>query len=352
MSALRLEPIPDLDAARDEWRGVADRAGNPFGTWEWASAWWQTFGAGRTLLATGCRRPDGSLVAILPLCLQRVGPLRLLRFIGHGPADELGPVCARENRAAAAAAMRELLARGGFDVFLAERLPGAAGDAHPLPRGVLLRREHSPSLRIDGMTWDDFLARRSANFRGQVRRRERRLARAHRLRWRMTSAAGDLDADMAKLAALHDARWGAAGSGTFAPRSAAFHRDFAALALERGWLRLAILEADDRPVAAWYGLRFAGADWYYQSGRDPAWDRASVGFVLLVATIRAAFEDGMSEYHFLRGGEAYKARFADCDRALETVALPRGPVGHAALLAARGALSHPRTRSITACLVS
>jgi CelD/BcsL family acetyltransferase involved in cellulose biosynthesis len=237
-----------------------------------------------------------------------------------------------EDRPDAAAALQDLLTRGGFDVFLAERLPA---DAQPLMRGVALRHDHSPVLELDG-TWEEYLARHSANFRHQVRRRERRLARGHRVCWRTTCARDELDADMATFLALHEARWGAT-SRAFAPKRAAFHRDFAALALERGWLRLVILELDERPAAAWYGLRFADADWCYQCGRDPAWDHDRVGFVMFTWTIRAAFEDGMREYCFLRGDEAYKSRFADGDRPVETLALARGPVGHAALLAARAA---------------
>ena len=34
-----------------------------------------------------------------------------------------------------------------------------------------------------------------------------------------------------------------------------------------------------------------------------------MGFVLLAHSIRSAFEDGMREYRFLRGGDSYKGRF-------------------------------------------
>src|SRR5206468_2281345 len=119
---------------------------------------------------------------------------------------------------------------------------------------------------------------------------------------------------------------------------------FAHAALERGWLRLWVLEADGAPVAAWYGFRFAEVDWYYQSGRDPAWERQSVGFVLMAHTIQAAFDDGMLEYRLLRGGEGYKERFASDDPGIETVALTRGVLGSAALLAARSARSTPIRR--------
>ena len=88
---------------------------------------------------------------------------------------------------------------------------------------------------------------------------------------------------MGTLLRLHAARWEDA-SAAFEPELEAFHREFAAVALERGWLRLWICEVDGSPVAAWYGLRYAGCECFYQSGRDPAWDEHSVGFVLLAHT--------------------------------------------------------------------
>ena len=89
-------------------------------------------------------------------------------------------------------------------------------------------------------------------------------------------------------------------------------------------LRLWVLEADGAAVAAWYGFRYAQTESFYQSGRDPAWSSQSVGFVLLAHTIREAANDGMEEYRFLRGGEAYKDRFADGDAPVETVLMGAG----------------------------
>jgi CelD/BcsL family acetyltransferase involved in cellulose biosynthesis len=58
--------------------------------------------------------------------------------------------------------------------------------------------------------------------------------------------------------------------------------------------------------------------------------------VLLCHTIRAAVEDGAEEYWFLRGGEAYKDRFAEENPGVETVAVARGVRGRAAVAAAGG----------------
>jgi CelD/BcsL family acetyltransferase involved in cellulose biosynthesis len=132
-----------------------------------------------------------------------------------------------------------------------------------------------------------------------------------------------------------------AGASKARPRSEAFHREFAARAFERGWLRLWLLELEGRAVAAWYGFRFGDADWHYQSGRDPTWDRYSVGAVLLARTIRDSAESGVPRYLFLRGGEAYKRRFATGDSGLETLTLGEGSVGQTAQLGAAGVMRLP-----------
>jgi len=341
---LALEPAGGLDAVREDWQGLEEAAGSPFSTWEWASAWWEHFGAGRPLQLIRCRDADGRVAAILPLFLARDRPVRVLRFLGHGLADQLAPVCAPEDGAATADALQRALAEGtgGAQLLIADRLPGEGGWAKRLG-GRTLGHAASPVLEAGGASFDDWLASKSKNFREQVRRRERKLAKSHELGYRLTEDAGRLDEDLGTLIRLHRERWGEE-SGTFEGGREGFYRDFAHRALERGWLRLWTLELDGRPAAAWLGFRFGGAEWYYQAGRDPALEREAVGFVLMTHTIRAALDDDMREYRLLLGGEGYKDRFADVDHGLDTVMLARGPVGRAVGAAAGIGASTPQLR--------
>ena len=114
--------------------------------------------------------------------------------------------------------------------------------------------------------------------------------------------------------------------------------------MDNGWLRFWLAEVDGKPIAALYGFRYTGSELYYQSGRDPAWDRYAVGFVLLTHAVRAALEEGSSEYRLLRGGEAYKQRFADFDPGLVTSVLGRGPATRTALRFAVRVAEHERPR--------
>ena len=53
--------------------------------------------------------------------------------------------------------------------------------------------------------------------------------------------------------------------------------------------------------------------------------------------MREALTDGMGEYRLLRGGAAYKERFATSDPGLETFGVPRGATAQVMLAAARAA---------------
>lgn len=328
---LRLERVDGPEDLRASWDPLALAADNLFATWDWQDAWWRHFGDQARPVIVGCRRADGSLAAILPLCVERLGGVRVLRFVGHGPADQLGPICAPADVPAVTHALHKLRVgtAGEWDVLHAPQLPREAGWATALG-GRTVEREEAPVIRLAGVGWDEFLQSRSANFRQQVRRRENKLTREHGLAFRLTTERAEVDPALDLLIALHRARWADDGTDAFAGPAEAFHHDLAARAADRGRLRLWVAELEGHPAAAWYGFRWNGSDFYYQAGRDPAWDHGSPGLVLLAHTVRDACAAGAREYRLLRGDEPFKFRFATHSDGLETVVVHDGGVGHAA----------------------
>jgi CelD/BcsL family acetyltransferase involved in cellulose biosynthesis len=342
---IELVPFDDLESRRELWERLAARSRNVFASWEWMDVWWRHFGASSEAAFVECRREDGEPFAILPLHAVRRGPLRMLRLLGHGPGDVLGPICDPADAPLAGLALREAAERlpGRHSLLLAERLPG--GPPATSFGGRLLLREANPSLATAGRSWDEYLAARSRNLREKVRRGGRKLERAHEVTYRLCGSAAELERDMETLLRLHRDRWGE-GTAFGQPPVFAFHRDLAAAMLERERLRLWTLEVDGKPVAAWYGFRFEGIESFYQSGRDRSYDKLSVGFLLLAKTLEAAFEDGLERYDFLRGNEPYKDRFADSDAGLETRIVGKGPAGRALVAAGAATLRSPRLRRL------
>jgi CelD/BcsL family acetyltransferase involved in cellulose biosynthesis len=344
-SELSVDIVDTFELLREDWIRLATDSNNLFATWEWTSTWWRCFGREGTQRIASCRAPDGRLVAIIPLHRQVVHGLQILRFLGHGPGDELGPVCAPRDRARVAHSLRRFLGDElkDWNLFLGEKLPGSE-NWHALLGASVLDRRATPIMRPAGGGWEDFLASRSANFRQQVRRRERNVFRRHDAQYRLVTRSDRLQSELDILFRLHRRRWGRDLTGF--TRYEEFHRQFAELADDRGWLRLWFLEFGKQAVAAWYGFRFANVEYYYQAGRDPQAVQEAAGFVLLSHTMRAAIEDGVREYRLLEGDEAYKYRFATEDLGLQTVGLAKGLAGRLALLVGAASLRSNRTANL------
>src|SRR5690606_38785756 len=73
-----------LAALEPEWDELARRAGRtPFALPALALAWWRHLGRGRPLVVT-VRSARGRLLALAPLHERRLGPFRLVRWMGTG----------------------------------------------------------------------------------------------------------------------------------------------------------------------------------------------------------------------------------------------------------------------------
>jgi CelD/BcsL family acetyltransferase involved in cellulose biosynthesis len=339
------EVISDRAALRScesEWRTLAERRSNAFVTPEWFGAWLDNYGNSDEPAVPVARRADGSLFGLMPLVLARSGRPRTLRFAGAAHADRLHPVCLQEDElsVASTAVATMTAASPDWTVAVLDNVDARASWWQALARasavlGVATYRDTVlPIIELDTGDWDGYLANRPRNFREQARRYPRRLARKHSVHFRRTTDESELDRDMATLFRLHDARWAPRGGSSLeSQRVRRFHVDFARSALRQGWLRLWFLEIDDVEVAAWYGWRLGDSYAYYQAGFDPAWQHLSVGFVLMVHTVRSAIEEGASRYELLLGEEAYKSRFANAGESVHTVTLSRSRSAHLATAA-------------------
>jgi CelD/BcsL family acetyltransferase involved in cellulose biosynthesis len=333
---VELERFEDAVTADAEWADLARASGNPFATPEWCGLWLEHAAAGARPRFFRARRPDGGAFAVLPLVVTHGRYVRKLRLAGFGAANELGPVAAPGDREQAAEALRRGLdlTRGEWDLFVGESLPGEGWPART--GAALVGRLGSPVAVGPWNDWDDYLATRSANLRQELRRKERRLLERG-ARFGTVGEAAELEPALDTLFALHRARWGDGASPWFAGIEG-FHRAFARVAFDRGWLRLRSLELDGRTAVAYLGFRFGDAEWFYQLGRDPDAE-SSLGLVLVAHALRSAIEEGAHEFRLGPGAQAYKLRFATGDRGLETVGLARSLRGRLALRAAlrRGA---------------
>ena len=308
------------------WDGLLGRgrSPSPFMSWAWHRAWADSapseeVGASEALLLHG---PDGSLEALLPVRLSRVRFHRvwvqaLTWAIGDvGCPDDLDvPALPEADLSALAAALETL----PWQVLILSNLVAGAANADRLC-AALVRRGHvarqralcpCPELELPA-SWDAYLATLRRSRRQALRYMERSLRRHHAV------ALTDYDEDRLEegwrcLLSLHETRWD--GGGAFQdPRSQGLQRRFAREMAKRKRLWLTTLDLDGRPAAAWYGFVSGDTVYFYQCGRDPRWERESVGLVLVSLMIQRAIERGYRAFNFLRGGDTYKQQWTPSRR--------------------------------------
>ena len=247
---------------------------------------------------------------------------------GAGAADHCGWLVAPAWREAVAG-----VALGGDrPAVLLLRSADAGCEQPPLPAGArVVAQTALPAPAASPSSGD---VGRSRAFVRQLRRFTRRLEREGvRFEW---VAAGSVDERLLRVP-VRAARPDAGTSRRRAPRSA---RAASAPPSARGAGRAA--SRAPRPSSRDAATRSSGCS--TGSGgrtRSPptsgdgkrAWDRHSMGSVLVYQGIRLAAAHGARTFDFLRGAEPYKYRFGAVDRWDRTWMVPRGPAG--ALLAAR-----------------
>jgi CelD/BcsL family acetyltransferase involved in cellulose biosynthesis len=339
--AASVELLDRIDSLREDWTRLAAASGNVFAAWEWNELWWRRYGRGRTLRVAVSHGEDDQIDAIVPLFAWSRRPLRILRLIGHGHGDHLGPIC-RQDDSTAERALRNALDAAPHDVFVGDWVAGDRDWARVL-NGRVVRTTGYPILRLPEGPWEAFLAGQSQRFRKAARNLRNRLVREHSIQYRYADSA-TLERDLDTAFRLHHARFREHSGCLFCGEHESFQREFAAIALDRGWLRLLLLELDGEAACFEYGYLFQNAYFAYQAGRDPVWDRYSVGFLIELECIRRAFEEGAAEYRFLGGEESYKYRFPIEDPGLETVAAPGTLRGRAAAAALNAVWSLPGGR--------
>ena len=107
----------------------------------------------------------------------------------------------------------------------------------------------APYVTLAAGSFDDWIARKSKNFRQQTRRFRRRLEQAGGS-VRMTTPGDGVARDVAAFDRLHRARWDERGGSSLTPAVAAMLADAAPALTASEALRLWLVEVDGEPVSA------------------------------------------------------------------------------------------------------
>jgi CelD/BcsL family acetyltransferase involved in cellulose biosynthesis len=309
-----------LQELEPAWRGLVDPAhpGAAFRSFEWISTWWTSVSTSKESRVLVARRA-GEVVGLLPMYVERtpLGTTRL-RLMADGivGSDWMGAIAQPQHLESVSLAFaRELR---GAEL----QLDDLAGDDPLLGAlaGAVEPRFKCPYVRMEG-TFADYLKKLPDGTGQQYHRRRKWLEKQPGYAIELHTTPADVERGMRALLELHRRRWALDGGSDAIddPRIEAFHLETSRKLAEKGWARVWVMQVDGAPRAALYGWRLGNRVAYYQAGHDPEWRQRSVGTVLLGHIINGCFAEGVAEFDFLRGEEAYKWKWATGHR--ETVRL-------------------------------
>jgi CelD/BcsL family acetyltransferase involved in cellulose biosynthesis len=318
---MKVDLITDADALsalQPQWNALwrRSRSATAFQSPSWLLPWWAQFG-------TNCLRvvaiyARDQLVGLLPLYILEENGVRKLLPLGISLSDYIDALVDPDYPNASAEMLRSISEIAGWDqCHLPCLRPGAA-----------LREVCCPAPLRDTTSEDEpcsvlILPRESTSSLGVLPRITRRKINQARNRAErrgsveiLTGSTSNLDALMDALFRLHAQKWRSDGLPEIVVSgpAAAFHRAAARQFAEQGMLRLTALAIGGEVVAVLYGFLAKGESYAYLIGRNPEFQRESVGTLLLGEAMRAAVKEGAREYHFLRGREAFKRYWGMTER--------------------------------------
>lgn len=321
---LDVQVIDDLDAARalaPAWDELAVRQALPLCAPGWMLAWWRHVAPPGALLRIVAVHERGELIALAPWYISPPGSARRdMRFLGVELSDRVDVLCAPGREHEVAHALREALA--GIDprpdLVAFEAVPIGSGWTRRLAgwRGPLRLGRYrtsarpAPTVALPAGPPEEWLAGRSRNFRGQMGRARRQLAKRGG-QVRQIVDPGEVEPALDALLRLHAARWeGRAPSRLTQPDVRELLNE-AATALGPDRLRLWAVELDGELISVQL-FHAAGGEIKYWNG---GWMEEHAALKPTMLTILAALEDaiarGERRLDLGAGTHPYKLRFAD-----------------------------------------
>lgn len=329
---LEFRDLDRLAGLRPRWDALlkaTDRA-NFFQTFDWLEVYLKHFGATRQLRALAVCE-GGQITGIVPLVLRTdrtaIGSIRALAYPLDDWGNFFGPIGPSPTETLEAC-LNYLRSRPrDWDVLDLRWIEGCEL-ARSATRGALRAAGLGCSERLYyevGLvdlagTWAEYLASRSAKFRENLRRAERRAQSAAAIEYvhfrPRGAACGDADPRWDLYSACEQisaVSWQgnfSEGSTLSRPDLQPFFRDAHEAAVRLGCADLHLLKVDSRPAAFLYNYVYAGLVYGLRSGYDPAYRSLSAGTLLLAQALQKSFERGDHTYDLGPEDIAYKQRWA------------------------------------------
>ena len=328
----------EFEALEADWRRIYEECGasNPFLSYEWLTAWWRHFGEGKQLSVVVVEL-NGDTVAIAPLMRVKSAGITKLQFLGKPISDYSDFLIGKEGEHCVGPLVQFIQREMQWD---AVELRGITNDSPNLcvlqdawPTTSGLNRWHvwtvAPYLRLDS-NWSEYHDSLKKGLRADNRRQIRRLEQQGELSFREYDALSEVLQLFHRLTDQKSQRFLATGAVDPLKdgRILAFYKDVVSRLWQSGHIHVSTLNIGDHPIAVHFGFICGQRYFYYLPSFDSNFSNFSPGRLLLFNLIRNSFHQGLREFDFLNGPEAYKYDWTiEEHQVYELIAFRRTPRG-------------------------
>lgn len=327
-------------------------AATPFQHPRWLACWARVFGDrpdGRIFVVVVRTADTGAVVMRLPLSLETISGVRVVRSWDRGTSDCNGPILTGEIAPAAFAAVwRQVLAvLPACDVVVIDKMPERLGD-RPNPLlglgGVTRSFNSSHGVQLAAATGRAASDGFDGAMMRSLARKRRKLVNKGALVFRMEPAGAAREA-LECLLDWRRERFAEENEGRDTAAVEAFYR---ALADEPEIARIGALSLGGRTIAAGFGTRTRDTFQLLAIGFDTAWKNWSPGLLLIDDMVARAEADGLRLFDFTIGAEAYKRNFDVTVLPLHDLHVPRTLKGTVATFVRRRRIAKARRAAASA----
>ena len=279
-------------------------------------------------------------MGIAPLMLTKRAGCSSLQFLGR-PLSDYSDFLIAEDREANVASLTEYIGREmGWDALELRGIPENSPNLATLqqsishgPSGAWRARWRTsnvaPYLRLSS-SWQEYSDGLKKGLRTDTRRQIRRLEQQGELSFRECGTIEEVSQLLDRFSVQKSQRYTSTGAKDILRGGGpvAFFKDVANSLWERGQVHVSSLNLGDRPLAVHFGFVSSDRYFYYMPSFDADFSGFSPGRLLLTQLVENSFSNGLSEFDFMAGADAYKYDWTSTERTLfEFSSFRRSPRG-------------------------
>jgi CelD/BcsL family acetyltransferase involved in cellulose biosynthesis len=321
------ELIANLDALAPlsgGWDALAVECGRPHVAPAWVLGWWRHLAPRNAEPRVVAVRDGDELIGLAPFFVDHSRRGRLdYRLSGIELSAGLSPLARPGREWEVAAGIGEALATATPrpDLIALEGFPAdspwllALRDGWPepaRPQARLYQTYGSPLLTLREPSFEAWLAGKSANFRGQMRRLRRHVADAGGVL--RTATHETLADDIATFLRLHAERWESLGESNLVAMGETLPPmldEVGRALLDEDRFQLSVLEVDGEPAGAQLFMSAGEQVMYVNGGFSERYAKLKPSMLGLLERIESAFARGERCLDLGLGEQPYKLRFAN-----------------------------------------